>query len=105
MIFIDQEGGKVQRLNNSEYTIFPPQNTFGKLYKKNKELALDLVYKSSYVMGIELKNSNIDVDFAPVCDVHFNYTHNVIGNRSFGSDPDMVLHLSSRFVKGLQDQE
>ena len=103
LIFIDQEGGKVQRLNNTEYTVFPPQNTFGKLYKKNKELALDLIYKSSYVMGTELKNSNIDVDFAPVCDVHFNYTHDVIGNRSFGSDPEMVLRLSSRFVMGLQD--
>lgn len=103
LIFIDQEGGKVQRLKNEEYTIFPPQNTFGKLYLENKEIALDLAYKSAYVMGIELKSSNIDVDFSPVCDIHFNYTHDVIGDRSFGSDPKMVLQLSSRFVAGLQD--
>ena len=103
LIFIDQEGGKVQRLSNEEYTIFPPQNIFGKLFLKDEELALDLIYKSAYVMGLELKDSNIDVDFAPVCDVHFNYTHNVIGNRSFGSDPKMVLQLSSKFVAGLQD--
>ena len=103
LIFIDQEGGKVQRLGNEEYTIFPPQRIFGQLYQTNKVLALDLAYKSAYLMGIELKNSNIDVDFAPVCDVHFDYTHDVIGNRSFGSDPKMIMQLSSRFVIGLQD--
>ena len=32
-IFIDQEGGRVQRLKNSNFTIFPEQRFFGKLYK------------------------------------------------------------------------
>ena len=36
-IFIDQEGGRVQRLKNSNFTKFPAQSFFGELYQKNKE--------------------------------------------------------------------
>ena len=33
-IFIDQEGGRVQRLKESSFTKFPEQKLFGDLYKK-----------------------------------------------------------------------
>ena len=36
-IFIDQEGGRVQRLKNSNFTKFPEQRFFGELYKKIKK--------------------------------------------------------------------
>ena len=51
LIFIDQEGGRVQRLNNNEFIKFPPQMTFGNIYKKDKKKALELAYKSAYLMG------------------------------------------------------
>ncbi len=103
LIFIDQEGGKVQRLNNHEFTEFPPQKRFGQIYKKDKKLALNLTYKSAYLMGFELKEVGVDVDFSPVCDLLFKYTNEVIGNRSFGSDPEMVLQLCEQFCMGLED--
>ena len=34
LIFIDQEGGRVQRLDNHEFTKFPPQMTFGNIQKR-----------------------------------------------------------------------
>ena len=71
LIFIDQEGGRVQRLNNNEFTKFPPQMTFGNIYKKDKKKALELAYKSAYLMGEELNEISIDVNFSPVCDLFF----------------------------------
>ena len=47
LIFIDHEGGRVQRLNNNEFIKFPPQKTFGNIYKKDKKKALELSYKSA----------------------------------------------------------
>ena len=103
LIFIDQEGGRVQRLNNNEFTKFPPQMTFGNIYKKDKKKALDLAYKSAYLMGEQLSEICIDVNFSPVCDLFFDNAHKIIGDRSFGSDPELVLNLSNSFCKGLKD--
>jgi len=103
LIFIDQEGGRVQRLDNHEFTKFPPQMTFGNIYKKDKKKALDLAYKSAFLMGKQLKEICIDVNFSPVCDLFFDNAHKVIGDRSFGSDPELVLNLSDSFCKALKD--
>ena len=103
LIFIDQEGGRVQRLDNHEFTKFPTQMTIGNMYKKDKKMALELAYKSAFLMGEQLKEICIDVNFSPVCDLFFDNAHKVIGDRSFGSDPELVLNLSNSFCKALQD--
>ena len=54
-------------------------------------------------MGEQLKEICIDVNFSPVCDLFFDNAHKVIGDRSFGSDPELVLNLSNSFCKALKD--
>ena len=34
LIFVDQEGGRVQRFDNKEFTNFPSQSIFGTIFKK-----------------------------------------------------------------------
>lgn len=103
LIFVDQEGGKVQRLDNDEFIKFPPQRVFGDIYSYNKDLAIKLAYKSSFLMGKELKDVGIDVDFSPVCDLFFDTAHDIIGNRAFGTDTTLVYNLSKVFCDGLLD--
>ena len=103
LIFIDQEGGRVQRLDNREFTKFPTQMTFGSIYTKDKKMALELAYKSAFLMGEQLKEICVDVNFSPVCDLFFDNAHKVIGDRSFGSDPELVLNLSNSFCEALKD--
>ena len=38
----------------------------------------------------------INVNCAPVLDVKYDYTHNVIGDRSFSSDPKIVSDIRAR---------
>ena len=90
LIFIDQEGGRVQRLRNQEFCKFPPQCVFGKFYNQNKKNALNLSYLSSYLMGFELKEVGIDVNFSPVCDLLFDNANKIIGDRSFSSNPQVT---------------
>jgi beta-glucosidase-like glycosyl hydrolase len=82
-IFIDQEGGRVQRL---PWRQDPPLLSFE--YKDSQEL-----YESCLNMGTELKNLGIDVDCAPCCDVYIKGADPVIGNRAFSSNPKRILEL------------
>ncbi len=103
LIFVDQEGGKVQRFKYGDFLKFPSQSFFGDIYKNDKKKGLDLAYKSSYLMGVELNKVGVNVNFSPVCDLFYEDAHDVIGTRSFGKNPKHVLELSSTFCKGLID--
>ena len=103
LIFVDQEGGRVQRFNNDEFTKFPSQNIFGKLFKENIKKAKRLSYLTSYLIGWELKRVGIDVNFSPVCDLLFADAHKVIGDRSFDENPKTVNQLVKEYCKGLRD--
>tara|TARA_B100000963_G_C22543628_1_gene633390 strand:- start:222 stop:1244 length:1023 start_codon:yes stop_codon:yes gene_type:complete len=102
-VFIDQEGGRVQRFKNSSFTKFPEQNLFGKIYKKNKAKSEKLSYLNAYLLAYELKKIGVDVNFSPVCDLYFNYANDIIGDRSFGSNPLIVKDLVSQYCKGYRD--
>ena len=105
LIFVDQEGGKVQRFDGDGFTKFPAQRMFGDIYKTNKKKSLELAYKSSYLMGMELKNIGVDVTFSPVCDIFFPDGNEVIGSRSFSENPKAVLNLSREFCRGFNDSD
>ena len=103
LIFIDQEGGRVQRLKGNKFTNFPAQKFFGDLYEVNENKALSLSYLTSYLIGYELKKIGVDVNFSPVCDLLFDDAHKIIGNRSFGHKPENVNKLVIQYCKGLKD--
>ena len=103
LIFIDQEGGKVQRLVGNSFSKFQSQKFFGDIYLKDKIEALDLAYKSSFLLGTELNSVRINANFSPVCDLLLSGAHNVIGSRSFSSNPSIVYELSRAFCEGMKD--
>ena len=103
LIFVDQEGGRVQRFKNFEFTKFPPQKLFGKIYKNDKKNAKKLVYYNSRLLSYELKEIGIDVNCSPVLDLYFDYGNKIIGDRSFSSDPKTVTSLGKEFCRGHKD--
>ena len=54
-------------------------------------------------MANELKNVGIDINFSPVCDLYFNYANDIIGDRSFSSDPSIARDLVLAICKGFRD--
>ena len=102
-VFVDQEGGRVQRFKNEEFTNFPSQSVFGDIYKVNKIKAKKLGYFTSYLIGLELKSVGVDINFSPVCDLLFSDAHKVIGDRSFGNNPELVNELVKQYCMGLRD--
>lgn len=95
LIGIDQEGGRVARLD-PPFTQFPPAAVVGTAGSPH------LAYREGVALGEELRAVGIDVDFAPVLDVHSNPQNPVIGDRSFASHPRMVARMGISVAHGLQ---
>lgn len=101
LILIDQEGGRVSRLNSPEWPQFPSANYFACLYQQNQQLALQATQENFYQIGLNLKELGINVNCAPVLDILTQYTHQIIGNRSFGENPEQVSDLAQSACNGL----
>jgi beta-N-acetylhexosaminidase len=54
-------------------------------------------------LGGRLKDLGIDLDLAPVLDLDDGPSAGIIGDRSFGTDPDKVTTYATAFVAGLAD--
>ena len=92
-ILIDEEGGKVSRLNKFiDNSIFSSE-FFGNLYVKNKKkfhIFYDIYVKQiSYLLNL----LGININTVPVLDVKRKNTNNVIGSRSFSNNPLIVSKL------------
>ena len=102
MIMIDQEGGRVARLKNPNWKSYPSAEYFGIKAKKNLSVAKKLIFKNSIEIAKDLKKLGINMNCAPVLDVKYNFTNNVIGDRSFSSNPRIVSELGKSFCNGLK---
>lgn len=94
LIAVDHEGGRVQRFRNG-FSRIPPM---GILHKAGNQAA-DLATECGWLMAAELLAHDIDLSFAPVLDLERG--SNVIGDRSFSSDPEQVIQLASAFIDGM----
>lgn len=101
-IMIDQEGGRVARLRPPLFKEHKPAEYFGNLALKNLESAKEAVYLNHLLIGRQLQDFGINFDCAPVCDLRFEFAHEIIGTRSFGTDPDIVAELANSAAEGLR---
>ena len=97
-ISIDQEGGRVARLPKG-FTSFPGQGALGRAG------AATLAYDFAQVTAEELRAIGVNMNLTPVLDVNTNPHNPIIGDRSFGSDPELVETLGLAVIAGLQDND
>jgi beta-N-acetylhexosaminidase len=102
-ILIDQEGGRVARLKPPHWRKSPPMGVFAELAKSDLKKAEEVAYLNARIIGQELAELGINVDCAPVCDLLFAGAHDIVGDRSFGSDVEIVSKLARKTAQGLLD--
>ncbi|MFZ7946012.1 beta-N-acetylhexosaminidase [Neobacillus sp. 19] len=95
---VDQEGGRVTRLPGGLVN-FPPNKQIGQV--NNPEFS----YKVGTLIGHELREFGLNLDFAPVLDINSNPNNPVIGDRSFGNNSEIVSKLGIQTMKGIQSQD
>src|SRR5690606_27191744 len=100
-VYIDQEGGRVQRLDNGNWPLYRPIGHFGALARKDMELARHALRQSSLAMGYMLTGLGLGSGTTPVVDLARSGTHDIISSRSFGSDPELVAALGRVVVDAL----
>lgn len=96
-ISIDEEGGRVSRLP-SDVTKFESSRQIGD--RGN----ISYAYENGEKLGETLKEHNINMDFAPVLDIHSNPKNTVIGDRAFGTDEKIVSSMGIATMKGLKEK-
>ncbi|MDA3938627.1 MAG: glycoside hydrolase family 3 protein [Spirochaetia bacterium] len=92
-IATDQEGGWVRHIKGNT-SITPGNLSIGAT-----AMPVD-AYKTGRYIGLELKTIGINMNFAPTVDIYTNPDADVIGPRSFSSDPVMTATLSTSFFEG-----
>jgi beta-N-acetylhexosaminidase len=97
LVAIDHEGGLVQRVR-APATQWPPMFAHDALPAGDDERTAEAVGRA---VGDELRALGIDIDFAPVLDVHTNPANPIIGERAFGRDAETVTRRALAFARGL----
>lgn len=98
---IDEEGGEVARIANHEN--FSVENT-GPMREIGRSGDKAEAHAAGAAIGGYLKDFGFNLDYAPVADVAASEENSVIGNRSFGTDPQTVGEMTAEAVKGFKSQ-
>ncbi len=98
-ILIDQEGGRVVRLKPPHWPKFESMEYIVNNYPDNM---LHAIYQNALNIAKELNKLAINVNCAPVCDLKIEGSHAIVGDRSFGSDPDLVAKCANVMCAGLR---
>jgi beta-N-acetylhexosaminidase len=100
LVLIDQEGGRVQRLKPPHWRNMPPARCYGRMYETDPEAARRAAFAGARLTAQELYDLGITVNTMPVLDVPQQGAHEIIGDRAYSFDPDIVIALGRAVMEG-----
>jgi beta-N-acetylhexosaminidase len=101
-VLIDQEGGRVQRLNLPHWPAYPPGAVFGALYDRDRATGLKAARLGAQLIANDLADLGITVDCLPLADVPAPGADAIIGDRAYGTEPDKVVAIARAITEGLE---
>jgi beta-N-acetylhexosaminidase len=100
-VFIDQEGGRVQRLRPPLAPNYPPGGALGALWRNDREAGTRAAWLMARLHAFDLLRFGITADCLPVLDVPVEGASDVIGARAYGKEPGAVIELGRAAAEGL----
>lgn len=100
-VFIDQEGGRVQRIRPPIAPNYPAGSSIGAVYQSDRDAGLRAAWLLARLHAFDLLRLGITCDCLPVLDVPVEGSSDVIGARAYGKDPDTVAALGRATAEGL----
>ena len=98
-ILIDQEGGRVNRLENIVLFENLSSEFFGSLYKNNY-LKFNVFFKLFIDKTSSLlKKMGVNINTVPVLDLRIKKASKVIGDRAYSADPKVVSKIGDHCIK------
>ncbi|MEM9234178.1 MAG: beta-N-acetylhexosaminidase [Pseudomonadota bacterium] len=103
-ILIDHEGGRVSRLSPH---IVPKRVAMGDLgelaQRDGLERAVEAARLAGEILGRDSRLVGCNVNAAPIVDVRQPDAHDIVGDRAFAEDPDVVARLGQALAEGLEE--
>ena len=100
-ILIDQEGGRVQRLGPPHWRRFPAGRAYGTLAANDPLLRREITRLGARLLAHDLRALGITVNCLPVLDVPEPGAHDIIGDRAYGENAEIVAQLGRAACEGL----
>ena len=101
-VLIDQEGGRVQRLQPPQWPKYPRGAVFSALYDKSQDFGLRAAWLSARLIADDLAELGVTVDCLPLADVPVAGADAVIGDRAYGTEPAKVAAIAQAVTDGLE---
>ena len=101
IISIDQEGGRVRRMKPPVWLEHPPGAAYAALYEIAPISAIEAAMTGAELLGRELAEMGISVDYHPPLDLPQPGAHDVIGDRALGTSGMQIAALGRAILDGL----
>ena len=102
-IMIDQEGGRVNRLEKFISLDSLTSEYFGQLFIKDKQ-QFNLIYKLYIDQTSNLLiKMGININTVPVLDLRYKGSSNIIGDRSYSKNPKIVSQIGDICIKSFKN--
>ena len=99
MVSVDQEGGRVQRLDERVgFQKYPPASEIG------KTMDINVAFELGAKIGAELRAIGVDMNMAPVLDIFSNPQNKVVADRAFGTNIEIVKAMALAYAEGLKKE-
>jgi len=93
---VDMEGGTVDRLRD----VIAPAPSVAEVAATGSK---KLFRKHGHIIGKEVRTLGFNTDFAPVLDLQFEASKNVLTSRTVSPDPEKTITYAHEFLRGLGD--
>ncbi len=100
-ILIDQEGGRVARMQPPEWPAFPRAEAFADLYRLAPSSAIEAARVNGRAIALTLRAAGINVNCLPLLDVRQPGASDIIGDRALGAEPIQVAALGRAVLDGM----
>jgi beta-N-acetylhexosaminidase len=103
LIMIDQEGGRVARMQAPVWPAFPAAALFDRLYDVAPSSAIAAARANARAIALTLAEVGITVDALPLLDVRQEGASDIMGDRTLGGEPMRVAALGRATLEGLAE--
>ncbi|WP_246232453.1 beta-N-acetylhexosaminidase [Aurantimonas aggregata] len=100
-IFVDQEGGRINRLKPPLAPSYPTPADIGKLHAADAEAGERAAWLQGRLLAADLMPYGINADCIPCVDVPVPGANSVIGDRAYAETPAAVAALGKAVAEGL----
>lgn len=101
-ILIDQEGGRVARMQPPTWPALPGGAAFDALYEVSPVAGIEAARAHAQAIAALLAEVGVNVDCLPLLDVRDPAGHDIIGDRALGAEPLRVAAMGRAVVEGLR---